>query len=65
MKILVLKGNGLQLSDLVLHRFSFHQAAAAFETFVSGQSAEVLLEWEKALGRNDKKSHGVKGTGSW
>jgi threonine dehydrogenase-like Zn-dependent dehydrogenase len=46
-RMLHLYRNGLRLLDLVSHRFPFHQAAAAFETFVSGQSAKVLLYWER------------------
>lgn len=49
-RMLRLYRNGLRLPDLISHRFPFDQAAAAFEMFVSGQSAKVLLEWAKEDG---------------
>lgn len=45
-KMLRLYRNGLRVSDLISHRFPFHQAAEAFETFASGQSAKALIVWE-------------------
>lgn len=36
---------GFPVTDLISHRFAFAEASTAFETFASGQSAKVLLDY--------------------
>lgn len=43
--IMKLYREGLRASDLISHRFAFEEASTAYETFVSGQSAKVLLAY--------------------
>ena len=43
-QMLNLYRNGLRILDLISHRYTITQAAAAFEKFSSGQSAKVLLD---------------------
>jgi threonine dehydrogenase-like Zn-dependent dehydrogenase len=37
--------NGLRLTDMITHRYSFKQASDAYELFSSGQSGKVLLTY--------------------
>ena len=43
--MLALYRKGLRVGELLSHRYSFAEAAAAFEKFASGQSAKVLLTY--------------------
>ena len=43
--MLELYRSGLRVTDLISHRYPFPEAGAAYETFSSGQSAKVLLDY--------------------
>ena len=44
-QLLDLYRNGFPVTDLISHRFPFTEAPTAFETFASGRSAKVLLDY--------------------
>ncbi len=44
-RMLALYRDGLRLQELISHRYPITEAAAAYEKFVSGQSAKVLLTY--------------------
>ena len=45
--MLALYRQGLRLLDLITHRYPLTEAGAAFETFASGQSGKVLLQFDR------------------
>jgi len=44
-KMLGLLEGGLDLTQLITHRFGYHDFQTAFETMASGQSGKVVLSW--------------------
>ena len=48
-QIQALYRNGLRVTDLISHRYPFEAANIAYQTFSSGQSAKVLLNYQSSI----------------